>query len=498
MESKRKSGILLHISSLPSKWGIGDLGNEAYRLIDRLVENGFFYWQILPLGPNGPGNSPYQAYSSYAGDPLFIAPDELVNWNLLDQDDLFDVPQFSKKKVDYQKVEKWKMKLLEKAWQNFRLKADGQFKSEFQLFLEEHNWWLTDYALYKSCKEQFDNAPWTEWPKDLNKRQPIELEKYSLKLSEEIEFEKFIQFLFFRQWFRLKNYANSKGIQIFGDLPLYVSLDSADVWGNQSIFLLDEMGQPTLVGGVPPDYFSEDGQLWGNPLFDWEKLAESEFQWWIARLYFHFHLFDLVRIDHFRGLESFWAIPAESETAKVGEWLPAKGFELLKIMQSRFGTLPIVAEDLGIITPEVEALRDGFELPGMKVLQFAFESDASNEHLPYNYSGKCVVYTGTHDNNTSLGWWKDLEPKMKQHVVTYLPYGRKSIVKSMIQLAWASTADVAIVPLQDILKLDGNARMNIPGTAEGNWRWRYTKKQTKLECFDFMKKLNSTYNRYNG
>lgn len=498
MESKRKSGILLHISSLPAKWGIGDFGKEAYRWIDHLVENGFSYWQILPLGPNGPGNSPYQAYSSYAGDPLFIAPDELVKWNLLTENDLLDAPIFSKDSVDYTKVGTWKITLIEKAWKNFQLVIDKQYENEFHLFLKEHNWWLNDYSLYRSCKRLFDRSPWTEWPEDLKKRNPCELEKYSMKLSQEIEFEKFTQFLFFRQWFRLKHYANSKGIDIFGDLPLYVSLDSADVWGNQELFLLNEIGNPTVVGGVPPDYFSEDGQLWGNPLFNWEKLAETNYQWWIARLYFHFHMFDLVRIDHFRGLVSFWAISADSETAKVGEWLPAKGSELLEIMQSRLGELPIVAEDLGIITPEVDALRNRFKLYGMRILQFAFESGSENKHLPHNFHGKCMVYTGTHDNDTSLGWWKAQRPQIKQKVLNYLPAGRKSIIKRMLQIVWASTATIAIVPLQDILELDSSARMNTPGTSDGNWRWRVTTKQLKKENFDFMKKLNIIYNRYNG
>lgn len=497
MTLKRKSGLLLHISSLPSEWGIGDFGPEAYAFIDRLANNGFFYWQILPLGPCGPGNSPYQSYSSYAGDPLFISIDELMHCNLLCIDDLKDAPLFSKCKVDYEKVSFWKSTILKKAWKNFELSSDQKLKDEYQYFLKEHNWWLTDYALYKSCKAYFEDKPWIDWPDELKKRKQSKLEEFTLLLGGEIEFEKFGQFIFFKQWFRLKNYANNKGIHILGDLPLYMSHDSADVWGNQELFLLDDDGKPTVVGGVPPDYFSEDGQLWGNPVFNWEKLAQTHFQWWVARLYFHFHLFNLVRIDHFRGLVSFWAIPAESETAKVGEWLPARGCELLELMQSQLGELPIIAEDLGVITPEVEALRDQFKLAGMKVLQFAFESDASNEHLPHNYSGKSVVYTGTHDNNTSLGWWNDLSAETKQFVRNYLPQGRKSIVKRLIELAWSSTANIAIVPFQDLLELDSNARMNIPGTAQGNWQWRYAKTQLKNEHWLFMNKLNRIYNRYN-
>ena len=498
MEAKRKSGILLHISSLPSKWGIGDFGKEAYRFIDRLAKNGFTYWQILPLGPNGPGNSPYQAYSSFAGDPLFISPDELVDWKLIDESDLHEVPLFPKNKVDFAKVTEWKLALLKKTWSNFRFHTDHLLKDEYSHFQEEHNWWLQDYALYTSCKYEFDNTPWNEWPIELKRREAMALEKIQVKLSDKIEFEKFIQFLFFRQWFRVKEYANTKGVQIFGDLPLYVSHDSADVWGNQELFLLDKNGEPELVGGVPPDYFSEAGQLWGNPVFNWERLTETDYQWWIARLYFHFHLFDLVRIDHFRGLESFWAIPAGSETAKIGEWLPAKGNDLLEIMRSRLGELPIVAEDLGIITEEVRRLRDRFNLHGMKVLQFAFESDATNEHLPHNYSDKSVVYTGTHDNNTALGWWNSMENEMKQNVMKYIPFCKKSLSMRLIELAWSSTASIAIVPLQDVLALNGIARMNTPGTAIGNWCWRVTQKQLRSNSFDFMKELNVIYNRYNG
>lgn len=495
MQTVRKSGILLHISSLPSAFGIGDLGPEAYHLVDNLSKNGLKIWQILPLGPNGPGNSPYQAYSAYSGDPILISPEMLVDWGLLSKDDLSDIPLFNDVSVDFEKVTEWKTNIFRLAWQNFQLFADSSFRNEYQAFLNEHGWWLNDYALYAACKIEFNGLAWNKWPKNLIERQEDALNYYKLELNDNFEFERFVQFLFFRQWFRLKNYANEKGIQIFGDLPLYVSLDSSDVWGNQKIFLLDENGEPTMVGGVPPDYFCEDGQLWGNPVYNWNEIEKSNYQWWIARLYFNFHLFNLVRIDHFRGLESFWAIPADSKTAKVGQWLPAKGFNLLNILQSQLENLPIIAEDLGIITPEVEHLRDHFNLPGMKVLQFAFTSDHTNEHLPHNISSKNIVYTGTHDNDTIIGWWNSISAEEKNLAHTYLNANIGTISERLISYAWASVAEIAILPIQDLMQLDGSARMNIPGIATGNWSWRYRKNQLKKNHWEFIKQLNIIYNR---
>lgn len=492
---KRKSGILLHITSLPSKYGVGDLGSEAYRFVDVLVESGCKVWQILPLGPIGPGNSPYQAYSAYAGDFIFISPDELLLWNLLNTDDLNDAPVFQPEKVEYEKVAKWKKQILKIAFDRFRSDVNGQLQNEFLGFCNEHDWWLNDYALFRSCQEKFDYLPWNEWPDEVSKRSPVELEILSLKLSEDIDFEKFVQFMFFRQWFRLKEYANHKGVTIFGDMPLYVAHNSSDVWANQQMFLLDNKGNPTMVGGVPPDYFSEDGQLWGNPLFNWDKLAETEYQWWLARLYFNFHLFNLVRIDHFRGLESFWAIPANSDTAKNGSWVIAKGDAILSILKSRMNYLPIVAEDLGIITPEVDALRKKFDLPGMKVLQFAFSSDASNEHLPHNYDQNQVVYTGTHDNNTTLAWFNELNDEEKEKVLNYLFIDNRDVVRSLIELAWSSVAEMVIVPIQDLLGMGAEGRMNTPGIASGNWEWRCTQTQLDKLNAQFIKMLNDKYNR---
>jgi 4-alpha-glucanotransferase len=495
MTNKRENGILLHISSLPSTFGVGDFGNEAFDFVDRLSFTGIRIWQILPLGPNGPGNSPYQAYSAYAGDPIYISPEKLVDWGLLGQKDLLDAPVFSNSKIEFEKVTQWKSEIHKKAWQNFILYADQSFKSEFDSFLTEHNWWLHDYALYVACKKEFNGDCWNKWKKKLLQRDQQTLANYSWDLNLDYEFERFQQFLFFRQWFQLKRYANQKGVKILGDLPLYVSHDSSDVWSNQDLFILDESGDPSVVGGVPPDYFSEDGQRWGNPVFNWDQLEKTNYQWWIARLYFNFHMFDLVRIDHFRGLESFWAIPANSENAKVGEWLPAKGFELLSILQSQLGKLPIIAEDLGIITTGVEELRNHFNLPGMKVLQFAFMSDETNEHLPHNFQKRNVAYTGTHDNDTLLGWWRSLENSERKMVDSYVNSKKENICKILIELIWSSTAEIAIIPLQDLLGLGSEARMNTPGTATGNWGWRVQKRQFRKQEFEFIKQLNKIYNR---
>ncbi|MFA9391340.1 MAG: 4-alpha-glucanotransferase [Prolixibacteraceae bacterium] len=498
MEAKRRSGILLHISSLPSVHGIGDFGDEAYRFIDQMASNGFSWWQILPLGPVGPGDSPYQAFSAYAGEPLFISLEKLIQWDLLNNEDIVVNVLISGTKVDYKKVRTIKEPLIKLAWKNFQDHADDNFKHEFLHFQQEHNWWLTDYALYTVCKEKFESLPWNKWDKKLAERKSQAVQAALNLYNEEILYVKFIQFLFFRQWFQLKAYANQKGIQLFGDLPLYVSHDSADVWGNQKLFLLDENGEPKLMGGVPPDYFSEDGQLWGNPVFNWNRLKQTNYQWWISRLYFNFHLFNMVRIDHFRGLESFWAVPHGSDTAKNGTWMPAYGAEMLQILQTQLGHLPVIAEDLGIITPEVDQLRDQFMLPGMKVLQFAYTSDETNVHLPHNYQGPNVVYTGTHDNNTLGGWLSELSSEEKKTIDLYFPNCTNRGEEQFLELVWGSSAGLAIVPFQDLIRLNGKGRMNVPGTATGNWTWRYKHSMVKSKHWDYFKKLNTIYNRHNG
>lgn len=495
---ERESGVLLHISSLPSTMGIGDLGNNAYKFIDLLEQSGSRIWQILPLGPSGPGNSPYQAYSAFAGNPLFISLEHLIDWGLLTSDEISIIPNRSASTVNFEKVSKQKWPLLKKAWIKFRETADEPFRQEYNAFLNEHGWWLNDYALYTALHNKFKGICWNEWPEVLRLRNAEALNQTAEETYETIEFEKFVQFLFFRQWFRLKEYANSKGIEILGDLPLYVALDSSDVWSNQSIFHLDKEGVPTEVGGVPPDYFSETGQLWGNPVYNWEELAKNNYQWWIARLYFNMHLFDRVRIDHFRGLSAYWSIPAGAPNAISGKWVNAHGKELLSILKQQIGEMPIVAEDLGLITPDVEKLRDDFNLPGMKVLQFAFASDEKNDHLPHNLKNHTIIYTGTHDNNTTKGWLASRTKEEDKNLQIYFGNDKSSYFDQIIDWAWQSAAETAIIPLQDILGLNADARMNTPGIPRGNWRWMANAKHLQSKNFKRLKDLNIKYNRFIG
>ncbi len=490
---ERSSGVLLHISSLPGDGGIGCFGKDAYLFVDFLVQAKQKIWQILPLGPVGYGNSPYQCYSAFAGNPMFIDLQQLVADRLISSKLVTD-QHFKSGKVEFERVAVWKMGLFREAFAGFQKNFD-RFKNEYYTFMQHNAWWLDDYALFRSLKSKNGETVWNTWKKKLVNRDKETLHKYFQELHAEIDFHRFLQFLFFRQWFKLKAYANSKGIRIIGDIPLYVSLDSVDVWANQDIFMLDEEAQPTKVGGVPPDYFSETGQLWGNPVFDWERVAERDFDWWLARLHFNLRMFDLVRVDHFRGLESFWAIRAEEETAVVGKWLPAKGHDLFGKLKQHLGTLNVIAEDLGVITPEVEKLRDDFSLPGMKVLQFAYGSDQTNANLPHNYSSNFLVYTGTHDNDTSLGWFTSIDKKERRLLHRYVAGSGKQFVRNFMEQAWASAAHTAIVPMQDVLGLGSEARMNTPGVAAGNWDWRFSWSQVRSNQKVFLKKITEKYNR---
>lgn len=492
---ERSSGILLHVSSLPSIHGIGDLGPEAYRWIDILSEAGVNVWQILPLGPNGPGNSPYQSYSAYAGDPLFVSLELLSDWGMLSDQQLGLSKKLSSKEVQFEKVHASKYPLLKEAWDSFVENADESFRNEYQAFLNEHGWWLDDYALYSSLKLKFEGLCWNQWPEAHKKRDAETLVQAKDEVRDQFELERFMQFLFFRQWFRLKNYANQKGVTILGDVPLYVSLDSADVWGNQHLFHLDEEGQPIEIGGVPPDYFSELGQLWGNPVYNWDALAKTDYQWWMARLHFNLHMYNRVRIDHFRGLVAFWSVPADAPNAITGKWIPAHGAQVFENLMSHIEQLPIVAEDLGLITEDVNELRDRFNLPGMRVLQFAFGDDPSNVHLPHNFVGRNVVYTGTHDNDTTLGWLNELSDAEASLLKSYFGKDKSVYFDRLIEWAWQSTAELAIMPLQDVLKLDSSARMNTPGTPTGNWRWRVPKSRLTAKAFRAIQMLNQKYNR---
>ncbi|MCE4564168.1 4-alpha-glucanotransferase [Maribellus sp. CM-23] len=493
--NKRKSGILLHITSLPGKEGIGTLGAEAVKFVDFLKETGQKIWQILPLGPVGYRNSPYQCYSAFAGNPLLIDLKVLSEEGLIPNEDLAAVPRFPAKEVNFDKVERWKMPLLRNAFQVFRDRNFDRYRDEYGRFLDEHNWWLGDYALFMAAKQHFNNDDWHLLPRAIKFREEAGLNALKQELAEEIEFRKFLQFVFFRQWHGLKAYANENGVEILGDVPLYVSGDSADVWANTDIFVLDENLQPTEVGGVPPDYFSETGQLWGNPVFDWERLQKRGYDWWAARLHFNLRMFNLVRIDHFRGLESFWSVPAGEQTAINGEWIPAHGHNLLSLIKSHLGKLLFIAEDLGIITPEVDKLREDFGLPGMKVLQFAFTTDAENKDLPHNYGKNFVVYTGTHDNNTTLGWLNALEGEEKRCVKQYLKGEGKEALAELLEMALASVARTAVVPMQDVLELGEEARMNTPGIPSGNWAWRFRWSDLKTHQKGLLKSLTGKYNR---
>lgn len=490
---ERSSGILLHISSLPGEDGIGGMGKNAFQFIDFLAKTNQKIWQILPLGPVAYGNSPYQSYSAFAGNPMFIDIQQLVTDRLISKSSVTD-QHFKAKKVEFNRVEEWKTVLFREAFDGFK-KNFHRYKDEYDRFSSHNSWWLDDYALFRSLKAKNDETVWNTWDKGLVIRDKQTIHKAAEELHAEIDFHRFLQFVFFRQWFKLKGYANLNGVRIIGDIPLYVSLDSADVWANQDIFQLDDHSKPTQVGGVPPDYFSETGQLWGNPVFDWDRVAERDFDWWLARINFNLEMFDQVRVDHFRGLESFWSIAADSKTAIVGEWLPAKGYELFQKIKEQFGNLNIIAEDLGLITPEVEKLRDDFDLPGMKVLQFAFGSDAENMNLPHNYSSNFVVYTGTHDNDTTLGWFNSIEKAERKILRGYLSGNGKELVRQMIEYVWASAAMMAIIPMQDVLGLDTTARMNTPGTATGNWDWRFIWPQIRSNHPRFLKEITKRYNR---
>ncbi|MFV0291040.1 MAG: 4-alpha-glucanotransferase [Mangrovibacterium sp.] len=496
MNIERSSGVLMHISSLPNQYGIGTLGQEAYEFVDFLSESKQRFWQILPIGPTGFGNSPYQSYSIFAGNSLLISLEKLMDEELLSREELLRAVGNSTDKVDYDLVYDYKGILLRMAYLRFKENFD-KWKDEYYQFIGEHAWWLTDYALFRALRTEFKTMKnWSEWESGLKCRGEHELSAALLTHDSEVNFIRFEQFLFFRQWFSLKKYANEKGVLILGDLPLYVSYDSSDVWGNQDIFELDENAQMTQVGGVPPDYFSETGQLWGNPVFKWEQIEKRGYDWWMARMHFNLHMFNYVRIDHFRGLESFWSIPAHEKTAINGQWKKAKGFEMLNLLQSQIGALPIVAEDLGIITAEVDNLRTHFDLPGMKVLQFAYASDEKCVHLPHNYSENFVVYTGTHDNDTTLGWIRNATEEEHANLTFYYDAAKKNqLAKNLIEAAWGSVASLSIIQMQDLLELDSKHRMNTPGTALGNWAWRMEAKQLKKQHRAYLLEITKRYNR---
>ena len=470
----RASGVLLHVTSLPSPYGIGDLGPSALAWIDRLHDAGQAWWQSLPLGPTGYGNSPYQSLSSFAGNGLLASPDELITDGLLPHD--FEKPEFPATSIDYDRVISFKHELLDRAWTEFSAGAAKDLRAAYEQFCHDQAHWLEDYALFRALKSKY-NTSYLEWPADLVRRVPAALAKARQDSAQQIDQVRFAQFLLFRQADRLKQYAHAKGVRLIGDLPFFVSPDSSDVWANPELFLLDENLRPRFVAGVPPDYFSAQGQLWGNPVYNWDTLRQTGFQWCIDRLRALLVHVDVIRLDHFRGFAAAWHVPAGAPTAQSGQWVPGPGAEFFNAVQRELGSLPFIAEDLGVITPDVSALRDNFQIPGTRVLQFAFDGHADNPYLPNNFVANTVVYTGTHDNDTTRGWYEGLPDWQRKNLWNYLGCANgeaQDAAWELIRLAWSSKATLAIAPLQDVLNLGSEARMNVPGRADGNWRWRCT------------------------
>ncbi|GFO70882.1 4-alpha-glucanotransferase [Bathymodiolus japonicus methanotrophic gill symbiont] len=467
--AQRRAGVLLHITSLPNANGSGNMGQQAYNFVDFLHNTSIKVWQTLPLGvPHGDG-SPYQCLSAHAGNPALICMEELKQKGWLQEAEQCDS---SKQDPDY-----YRQCLIAKVQTGFENLASVEEKQAYQEFCNDKSCWLDDYALFVALHNEFSQQCWNHWPEPLKEHKPAALKAARQRMAAAIEIIKFEQFLFYRQWMALKEYANSHDVLLFGDIPIFVSYDSADVWANRKVFKLDKKGGMSVVAGVPPDYFSVTGQRWGNPHYDWKYLKRTKFSWWNDRLRSQLEMFDILRIDHFRGFEAAWEIPASEDTAINGEWVKAPGDALLAALKKEFGNIPLVAEDLGIITAEVDKLRMDFNLPGMKILQFAFGDTESNPYLPHNYDHNCVVYTGTHDNDTTLGWYNSLNDHDKHRVYSYLGHSQAFMPYLLIGTAFSSVANLAIVPMQDILELGSEHRMNIPGTIDGNWKWQFSWEQ---------------------
>lgn len=497
---KRSSGILMHITSLPSRYGIGDMGTEAYKFADFLIDTQQTYWQVLPLNPISliSGSSPYSSYSAFAGNTLLISPDGLVEMNLIEQSDVDNYPELSGDSVQYGRVLSEKKKISVNAFENFK-KNREKYGENFSHFCQHNQDWLNDFARFMAFKDHFQDSDWGTWPPGIKNRIPEDLSDLDKKLHDQIEYQKFMQYIFFHQWENLKKYCNERGIQIIGDIPYYVNYDSAEVWTNPEFFKLDSDKRSTHVAGVPPDYFSSTGQLWGNPVYNWEELRKNGYEWWIKRLDQTLKLYDIVRIDHFRGFLAYWEVPAHESTAINGHWEKVPGEDIFQKLKIAFPDLPILAEDLGVITDDVRELMKNFELPGMKILVFAFDDSLPrNPYAPHNHVHNCVVYTGTHDNNTVRGWFKEeTSDEDKSRISEYL--GRELLEHKIhwefIRLAMMSVANTVIFPMQDVLGLDSKHRMNLPATLDGNWKWRLLADQISQDVRDKLRRMTYLFNR---
>ncbi len=493
--SVRLGGILLHPTSLPGPYGIGDLGPAAEAWLQWLAAADCGLWQVLPLGPTGYGDSPYQCFSAFAGNPVLISLDRLLEDGLLEPGDLAPMPDFPAERVEYGLVLEHRQRVLRQAYLRYRAGAAQHLKADFEEFRQENRAWLEDFALFMALKEAHAGAPWPEWEAPLRARQTSALAEARARLETAVEDHCLRQFLFFRQWSQVRGLARRHGITVIGDVPIFVAHDSADVWSRPDLFHLDDRGRPTVVAGVPPDYFSPTGQLWGNPLYRWDRLRDEGYDWWVRRFRMALRTADLLRLDHFRGFEAYWEVPGTAPTAEHGRWVPGPGADFLEKMSSALGGLPIIAEDLGEITPPVIALRERFNLPGMKILQFGFEGGPLDDFLPHNYPRRCVAYTGTHDNDTAVGWYRSASEVQRDFCRRYLASNGSDIAWDMIRAVWSSVAEMAIVPMQDVLGLGTEARMNLPSRAEGNWCWRLRPEHLSAQAAARLREVNFLYAR---
>ncbi len=492
----RLSGVLVHPTSFPSRFGIGDLGSGAREFLDFLNQSNQNLWQLLPIGPTGFGDSPYQCVSAFAGQPLLISPDELVKEGLLSESDLYDIPYSDPWRVNYGEVIPFKKRILRKTWENFQSRGKGLFFDSFQKFCEDERYWLLDYALFMSIKESQEGRSWTDWPRELQNPGPVRKQALRAKFSDEIKYYSFVQFLFYHQWDALRNYAKERDITIIGDLPLFLSHDSADVWAHKELFELDSKGFPIEISGVPPDLFSQTGQLWGNPLYHWENHKKDHYAWWTARIKKQLELADYIRIDHFQGFELYWGTKYGSENAINGHWRKGPGKEFFETVEKNLGQhLPIIAEDLGILTDEVVDMRDSFNYPGMKILQYAFNNPYDNDLLPHHFIENSVCYTATVDTDTTIGWYQSAYEPSKDKARRYMNTDGSAINWDFIRTAMGSIARFAIFPIQDVLSLGSDARMNIPGKIDGNWGFRYPGDLLHKNLVGYLKQITECYGR---